>query len=158
MGFSLKKLGKIVSAPVKQIKEEYKENQLKTVANALNPLGYATAKMFNQATGRNAGDLLFNSAQLIPAKLGEKYVDAPKNEKKQFKADMAKAQAEQEAALNEFNKNKAQSDAEKAASENLLSDRAAQRRRRAKSGREATILSQKLGDSGSEGRKTLLGL
>jgi hypothetical protein len=114
--------------------------------------------MFNQATGRNAGDLLFNSAQLIPAKLGEKYVDAPKNEKKQFKADMARAQAEQEASLNEFNKNKAQSDAEAAASENLLSARATQRRRRAKSGREATILSQKLGESGAEGRKTLLGL
>jgi len=157
MGF-FKKLGKAFVEPVKQIKEEYKENQAKTVVNALNPLGYASGKIFNKMTGRNAGDLLFNSAQLIPAKLAEKYIDTPKNEKKEFRANMAKAQAEQASALETFNRNKAQSDAEQAASDELLSARAAQRRRKAKSGREATILSQKLGESDSGTRKSLLGL
>lgn len=149
---------RVIKKEVDKIKEDIKnkpaESATKFVAN---PFGEIASRTFTAATGKKA-DALFNPVGTALGNVAEKYVDDPKLQAKEFKAQQAKAAAEQQASINEFNRNKAQSDAEAAASDKLISDISAQKRRKAKAGREATILSQKLGESDATGRKSLLGL
>ena len=147
-----------ITQPIKKVVEEVKKKPAESAGKFLGGIPSVLASEGFKATTGKKADAFFNPIGTAAGAAGEKFVDQPKAMAKQHKEDMARASLDQQRQLDDFNRQSAQTSAEEAAADRLISDRAAQRRRRAKSGREATILSQKLGESGVEGRKTLLGL
>lgn len=154
------------SNPVKIAKDKYddrKKNMSLKKFTFDSSRGYTPGGQLNRYTkkqfGFSLGGITNPGAEEI-ANIGKKYVDAPKQAKKDAKKFSADQDAAHAAQLEKFKAREAQEGAEKAAGDELASKRRRQDSRKKKQGRKGTILTSKLGGTGgedNEGLSTLLG-
>lgn len=129
----------------------------KAIEYGVNPIGAGLGDAFTLATGKNA-DLLFNPLGSSAGEVGETFVDKPKAIKEAEEQAARQAEDLRNRTKAELEGRQAQEKAESEASKRLSRARRAQTSRRGGTGRSSTILTNKLGGSASQGRKTLLGL
>ena len=149
-------MGGAAKKVVESVKEIPKSAE-KAIEYGINPTGALMSDAFTGITGKNA-ELLFNPLGSAAGEVGETFVDKPKAIKEAEKQAAAQAEDLRNKTKAELEGRQAQEKAESEASKRLSRARRAQTSRRGGTGRSSTILTNKLGGSASQGRKTLLGL